>query len=427
MSGYIGNGPGRGQRQAFFFVATAGQTVFSGVDSVGLTLRYKRRCIDVYVNGLCLPSNEYTATDESTVTLALPLNEGDTVYIVALSQFDVANALALDQNGADILDKSAFLSNLGITPALQNALINGGMEFWQRGTSINCAAGSRTYTADRWFVQPAGASMSVVRSALVPATGRSRYSQQLTGAASITTVNAGQRIRAANIPQIKGTVVFQAQVYNGTGAAFTPTLLLGTPAAVDDFTTVTNRLTQVLQSCANGQFTQVSFSVDISDYTNIDNGLQVELQFPSGLLVATKDVKLTELMLQLGSVPTIFERPPLSVTYNLCLPYYQKSFPLDTAPAQGAGMAGTVVTVTASTGAGSGSESIRFNPPMRSTPTITTYTPTVGGNGWLDSSATAQRTAAVSDACDKGFRAVVNATTTAAAQHFIHWAADAEL
>jgi hypothetical protein len=216
--------------------------------------------------------------------------------------------------------------------------------------------------------------------------------------------------------------------YNGTGSSFTPSLLLGTPAAEDDFTTVTNRLTQVLGACANGVFTQVSFSPNISAYTNIKNGLQVEFQIPTGVLLASKDVKITEVSLQPGSLPTIFERPPISVTLGLCLPYYQKPFPYATAPSSNLGsFNGAVVTVTASTSAGSGAESVKFLPPMRATPTITTYNTKASNANWWDSTASASRTFASADITEKSMRLTVNAATTAAAQHFIQWQAVAEL
>lgn len=117
MSGYMGNGPGRGQRQAFSFTATASQTTFSGLDSVGLTLTYKPGFIDVYVNGLCIPPAEYTATDGSSIVFGFGLNASDVVYVVALSAFDVANTLAKDQDGADISNKPNFRNNLGLKTA----------------------------------------------------------------------------------------------------------------------------------------------------------------------------------------------------------------------------------------------------------------------------------------------------------------------
>lgn len=114
MSGYMGNGPGRGQRQVFSFTASASQTTFSGVDTAGLTLTYKPRFIDVYVNGLCILPTEYTATNGSSIVFDTGLNASDVVYVVSLSAFDVANALAKDQDGADISNKVAFRNNLGV-------------------------------------------------------------------------------------------------------------------------------------------------------------------------------------------------------------------------------------------------------------------------------------------------------------------------
>lgn len=207
----------------------------------------------------------------------------------------------------------------------KNALINGGFDVWQRGSgSTSCPAGARTFLADRWYVNPAGAAITQQLSASVPAGALARYSLQLDGAASVTTVLAGQRIEAAAIPSVKRAVTFSAKIYNGTGAAFTPSILFGTPAAVDDFTTVTNRLTQALQSCPAGAWTTISYSVDISAYTNIDNGLQVEIQLPIGLLVAGKTVSITEVQLEEGGAVTIFDRRPIGIELRLCQRYYEK-------------------------------------------------------------------------------------------------------
>jgi len=67
-----------------------------------------------------------------------------------------------------------------------------------------------------------------------------------------STCNLGQKIESANIYGLKGFVTFSAWIYNNTGSAITPTLLLGTPSAADNFTTVTNMLiavAAVLQQC----------------------------------------------------------------------------------------------------------------------------------------------------------------------------------
>lgn len=206
----------------------------------------------------------------------------------------------------------------------RNALINGGLPIWQRGIgSTSCPAGSRTFLADRWYVNPSGAACTQQRSTNLPSGSRAQYSLELQGAASVTTVLIGQRIEAAEMPEIKRAITFSAEIYNGTGSAFIPKLLLGTPNAADNFATVVNRLTQDMQSCPDATWTKVSYTVNISSYTNIDNGLQVEIQVPSGSLVAGDTVRVTELQLAAAAVVTTFAgRGGLAYEYHACQRFY---------------------------------------------------------------------------------------------------------
>lgn len=208
---------------------------------------------------------------------------------------------------------------------LTNAWINGGFEIWQRGTgSTSCPAGSRTFLADRVWVNPAGAAVTQQRSTSVPTGARSRYSLLLTGATSVTTCSVGQRIEAASIPPIKRSITITAKIWNGSGADFTSSLLLGTPAASDNFTTVTNRLTQSLQTCTNNAWTTVTHTVDVSGYTNIDNGLQVEIQLPSpALSTGSKTVNIAEISVGPG---TAFSPLPVSLDLMRCQRFFNNNF-----------------------------------------------------------------------------------------------------
>lgn len=153
----------------------------------------------------------------------------------------------------------------------QNVIVNGGFDVWQRGTaSLSSAAATKTFLADRWYVQPTGAAVTQAQVANDRSGARSRYLLQVTGDASVTTVLIGQKIIADEVPAVKRKVTFQAWIYNGTGTFFTPDLLIGTPGSVDVFTSVTNRLTQNLQMCLSGVWTLVYFTVDVSAYTNVD-------------------------------------------------------------------------------------------------------------------------------------------------------------
>jgi len=248
-----------------------------------------------------------------------------------VTDFVTDGAVAME-NIAEFAD-SALLANY-ISPVL----INGGMEIWQRGTTSQTSTTtyntSTSYRADRWFVLPAGASVTQEQSTTVPPNNLSRFSLKVTGATSATTVKIGQRIEAANIPQIRRRVTFAAWIYNETGASFQPELLLGTPSAADNFATVNNRLTQTLIPCANNEWTEVSFTADISGYTDLANGLQVEIQIPSGSLNAnTKFVYVTQVRLTPSENVVPFQRLGVDAELARCQRYYEKSYPIETAPA----------------------------------------------------------------------------------------------
>jgi hypothetical protein len=224
---------------------------------------------------------------------------------------------------------SSALGSQALLPAglgFRNELINGGFDVWQRwvATSINVSSGTTAYTADRWFMSPVGATMGAIRDTNVPPTSLSRYSLQIApNGTGGSTCNLGQRIEASNVYALKGTVTFSAWIFNNTTASITPVLLLGTPSAEDNFTTVTNRLTQSLQACANGAWTKVTHTVDISGYTNINNGLQLEIQ-TSGHTTFGRIVRIAEVQLERNFQPTPFENRPIGVELALCQRYYYR-------------------------------------------------------------------------------------------------------
>lgn len=94
MAGYIGNGPGVGRASRFLFLAEEAQTSFVGMDALGMTLRYTPGFVEVAVNGMWLPPNEYTAADGSTITFGTGLTAGDKVYVYVLSTFSAADTIS---------------------------------------------------------------------------------------------------------------------------------------------------------------------------------------------------------------------------------------------------------------------------------------------------------------------------------------------
>jgi hypothetical protein len=221
-----------------------------------------------------------TYTDDADPTTGLAQGGHQTRFVPCL-----AGAVAMAQSAAD----SAASGHAS------NECLNSTFEVWnETTTSVSCSAGAKTYGPEGWYVLPTGAAVTRARSTTVRTGALARYSCELVGAASVTTVRFGTRFEAAQIPKIAREVTIQAYIYNGSGASFSPTLLLGTPGATDDFTTVTNRLTQTLQSCANAAWTLVSHTADISALTDLANGLQLDFQIPSGSLVSGDTVRVAE-------------------------------------------------------------------------------------------------------------------------------------
>jgi hypothetical protein len=244
-----------------------------------------------------------------------------------------------------------------------NAIINGGFDVWQRGTAATAAVvATANFLADRWAVIPAGADITQQRATVLPTGSRARYSLQLSGAASVTTCAIRQRIEASNIPGITRQVVFSAKIRNDSAASYTPSLVLGTPTAADNFGTVTTRLEQPLQVCAAGAWTTVFYSGDISSYPDIDNGLQVELVLPSGALTAGNTAYLTEIMIEPGTEVAPFEIWGIDAVMTACRRYFFRLGGLNSDQYMGTGFCAATTVCTFS---------VVLSVPMRIIPTLT--------------------------------------------------------
>jgi len=109
-----------GTSRRFRYIATSGQTTFTGSDSNGNTMAYDAGFVDVYLNGVRLDQTDYTATSGDSIVLGSAAALNDELNIVAFGTFSVA-----DINGVDIIDgtvsanklaSGAAVSNIGYTP-----------------------------------------------------------------------------------------------------------------------------------------------------------------------------------------------------------------------------------------------------------------------------------------------------------------------
>jgi hypothetical protein len=83
----------------FRYVATSGQTTFSGADAAAATLTYTVNNIAVHRNGVTLDTSEYTASNGTSIVLTVAAGTGDVIDIIAFKSFTVADALSAVSGG----------------------------------------------------------------------------------------------------------------------------------------------------------------------------------------------------------------------------------------------------------------------------------------------------------------------------------------
>jgi hypothetical protein len=109
-----------GTSRRFRYIATAGQTTFTGSDSNGNTMAYDAGFVDVYLNGVRLDQTDYTASSGTSIVLASAAALNDELNIVAFGTFSVASINGVDLiNGtvsANKLAAGVAVSNIGYTP-----------------------------------------------------------------------------------------------------------------------------------------------------------------------------------------------------------------------------------------------------------------------------------------------------------------------
>lgn len=98
---------------AFRYIASAGQTVFSGVDTNGNTLAFTPGFLYVFVNGVLLaPTLDYTTTSTTTVTLVSGCSLSDFVDILAFGQVTTIGLADSSVTTAKLNDSSVTYAKL---------------------------------------------------------------------------------------------------------------------------------------------------------------------------------------------------------------------------------------------------------------------------------------------------------------------------
>lgn len=118
------------------YVATAGQTTFSGADSNALTMSYISGNIVVSRNGVVLDTSEYTATNGTSIVLASAAALGDVLDIVAFKSFTVADTYTKAEVDAFSVKLSGAQTVAGVKTFSDRPVMSGGVSLGSNGQIV---------------------------------------------------------------------------------------------------------------------------------------------------------------------------------------------------------------------------------------------------------------------------------------------------
>jgi hypothetical protein len=288
----------------------SGTSTISGLDDNNLTLTYTAGNEQVYINGVLITrGQDYTATNGTSISLTQAVEIGDTVEIFGNPLFSVTDTYTQSQSN------NLYVAKSGLDASGKNYVINGAMDFWQRGTSSSVGAWS---TVDRWWTDCAGSGTFAQDTSIVP--------EGIKNSIKITSTGGIQPL----IYQIIET----ANTYPLIGK----TVTLSAWCATSNLSNVTLRLeyhTSVDAALYGGGFTQIG-TVNMSTTQAMSRGtatfnipsnartLRVGIYSSQANFTSGQWLAITGVQLELGSVATAFSRSAVNIQGELtaCQKYY---------------------------------------------------------------------------------------------------------
>jgi len=325
------------------------------------------------------------------------------------------------------------------TPSMglyRNAIINGGFDIWQRGTSFSNPA-YNSYFADRWKHNGDGTlgTLTVTRQEFTP--GQTdvpgnpryylRYAQTVAGTGQTyrnfqqlienAALFAGQTVTVSFYAKAVSPVVISLRFFRNFGTGGSPSPIeAASNYANFVLTTAWQKFTATLQiSSVSGKM----FG------TNKDDSLMMVFGFP---INSAYTIDIAQVQLCAGDVALPFQPRSFAEELMLCQRYYEKSYNIDTPP----GTATDTGSIYGETENGAPEaphlDTIKFGVRKRSTPTVIIYgtggTPNAVNDETADRSIGAGNFAMPSE---MGFRMNYTLQNATSGRRWFHYIADAEL
>lgn len=315
----------------------------------------------------------------------------------------------------------------------KNFLINGGFDFFQRGTSIT---GGNSYGPDMWYANNSGPVILLGQTRVLFSPGQTDVPGNPLQYCAVTVqpdtgfnfVNFQQRIEDCTIlsnEQVtasfycrvgSGTqnVLFQAYVYTGIG---------GSPGLKPGFSKPFTVDTTWKRYTATGIMPDLSGdTIGTGDYTIFI------IQMSDNI---NETYHIANCQLEKGNVATEFERRHYATELALCERYYQTSYNIDKTPGTANTFDGAIAkTIDKYNSTYKFEQHVPFRTRMRSTPTVTIYSPDNGdGNSSYDYNFDVNRGTQAREIGETGF-CPYNPNTSGGSNPFnvqLHYTADASL
>ena len=271
--------------------------------------------------------------DSNAIQNAIVDAKGD---LIAASAADTPARLAVGNNGETLVADSSASTGLRYQATMaagKNAIINGGFDIWQRGTSFASSNSSTNYTTDRWnFYRGVvtGGTVSRQTSGLIGFQYAARV-QRDSGNTSTDTLYFMQNVDTATSTPFAGKTVtlsyyaraganfspggsnMGVQIYTGTG---TDQNVLGTYTGINLLLDVNQAITTT--------WTRYSHTVAIA--STVTEFCPRFLMAPTGTAGAADYFEIAGVQLELGSVATNFSRAGGTIQGELaaCQRYYYR-------------------------------------------------------------------------------------------------------
>ena len=270
--------------------------------------------------------------------------------------------------------------------SFKNRIINGGMNFWQRGTSFtNVATTNNYYTADRWGANrnSDASGLTVSRSTDVPAGFKysAKFQREAGNAATnaLAIFNSNESINTLDFAGQSVTLSFYAKVGANWSASNDISVSIrsgtGTDQRVYQFTGLVSQSSTVTITDSWAKYS-ITKTVP-ANATEV--GAVIQSGAYSGTAGADDSLYITGVQLEKGSTATSFDYRPYGTELALCQRYFEKSVSQGTA-IQTSAQATFYGNMQSSIANGIWYLTIPFKVIKRAAPTVTTYPYTTATN-----------------------------------------------